>query len=338
MENSNNALDIVQQFPEDKYTLLIPIKTVAEIAEIQKPVMNVVSISTDLNDKEIYVQEKAKGAWTDKKGDYHPATPNMYAITKKGLTKLMRAAGIKQIRSRPLRPSICEKCAAVNRGSGRTVCCGNCQSNRDVKYECMISVPQLTGEAQTIVATKEIIVEDALVGMTDKQAKEFLRFRSEMCESKALNRALRTAMQIKGTYLLEELKKPFVVAYLVPNLDNPQVRDEAVKHMFESQQRLYNTQCAIRADEAADGSITVDGKTGEVLEGRFTEVPDEPEPPAAPQQEEAPAAPTQVQSHGSGYICGNCSHSISKAVYDYSTREFGAPLCMACQKEARKGA
>ena len=29
-----------------------------------------------------------------------------------------------------------------------------------------------------------------------------MKFRSEMCESKALNRALRTAMQIKSSYLM----------------------------------------------------------------------------------------------------------------------------------------
>lgn len=336
MENRNNALDIVKRFPEDKYTLLIPIKTVAQIAEIQRPVMNTVYISTDLNDKEIYIHEKAKGAYTDRSGYSHPATPNMYAITKKGLTKLMRAAGIKQIESQSVTPSICQRCAEVNRGSSKMVCCGSCESRRDVKYECTISVPQLTGENQIVIASKEIAYQDAIIGMTDKQIKEFTRFRSEMCESKALNRALRAAMQIKGTYLLEELKKPFVVAYLAPNLDNPQVRDEAVKHMFESKKRLFGSQPAIRIDETTDGRVTINQETGEVLEGHFMEVPNSPEPPAPP-QEEVPPCPT-AQFQDSGYICGNCDHPISKAVYNYSTREFGAPLCMACQKEARKGA
>lgn len=64
------------------------------------------------------------------------------------------------------------------------------------------------------MAHKEIVVQDAADGMTDKQRKEFLKFRNEMCETKAINRALRAAMHIKGTYTLEELKKPFVVAYL----------------------------------------------------------------------------------------------------------------------------
>ena len=53
-----NALEITAQYPADKFNLLVPMQTVAEISELQKPVMNVVYISTDLNDKEIYEQEK----------------------------------------------------------------------------------------------------------------------------------------------------------------------------------------------------------------------------------------------------------------------------------------
>ena len=46
-------------------------------------------------------------------------------------------------------------------------------------------------------------------------------------------------MHIKGTYSLHELQKPFVVAYLVPNLNNELVKQEAVRHFFTSAQELY---------------------------------------------------------------------------------------------------
>ena len=70
-----NALQITQQYPADRYNLLVPMQTVAEIADIHRPVMNAVQISTNLNDGEIYVQEKAKDEWTDRGGRRHPATP-----------------------------------------------------------------------------------------------------------------------------------------------------------------------------------------------------------------------------------------------------------------------
>ena len=59
MENKN-ALQITTQYPADKYNLLVPMQTVAEIAEIHKPVMNAVQISTNLADKEIYEQERRR--------------------------------------------------------------------------------------------------------------------------------------------------------------------------------------------------------------------------------------------------------------------------------------
>lgn len=60
-QNKHAALTIAQQYPPAQYNLLVPMQTVTEIADIQKPVMNSVKISTDLNDGEIYEMEKAKG-------------------------------------------------------------------------------------------------------------------------------------------------------------------------------------------------------------------------------------------------------------------------------------
>lgn len=49
MENQNkNALQITTQYPPERFNLLVPMQTVAEIAEIHKPVMNAVQISTKI--------------------------------------------------------------------------------------------------------------------------------------------------------------------------------------------------------------------------------------------------------------------------------------------------
>lgn len=330
MEN-NTALQISSQYPADKYNLLVPMQTVTEIAEIHKPVMNAVQISTRLEDKEIYEQEKARAAWKDR-----PAQPAGYALTKKGLNKLMRAAGIKILGTRPIVPSTCQKCAEVNRGIGRPVNCGAC-GNKDVKFEARISVPQLTGENIEIVAHKEIIVQDVTEGMSDNQRKEFLKFRNEMCETKAINRALRAAMHIKGTYTLEELKKPFVVAYLVPNLDNEAVKAEAVRHFFSNSQEIY-------------GGHTTDARKAifvedDVEEGMEYEAPARPiEQPEAAAYREIPAAPPQgVQRQQNEIaearpdydptICTHCGVKCSNGVVKYSQQQYGQTLCMACQRK-----
>lgn len=221
-QNKHAALTIAQQYPPAQYNLLVPMQTVTEIADIQKPVMNSVKISTDLNDGEIYEMEKAKDEWRDSKGYVHKATPAKYALTKKGLTKLMRAAGIKILSSRPVVPSTCQKCAEVNRSIGKPIRCGGCP-NKDVKHEVRISVPQLTGENVTIVAHKEIAVDDVTAGMTEKQRAEFMKFRSEikfntLCFPVA-DATLQTAAITKIKYMRESMGKG--VNVVLPDAKSP---------------------------------------------------------------------------------------------------------------------
>lgn len=334
--NNKNALQISTQYPAGKYNLLVPMETVAEIAEIHKPVMNAVQISTNLEDKEIYEQEKAQDAWTGRDGKHHPAKPAGWALTKKGLNKLMRAAGIKILGTRPIIPSTCQKCAEVNRSIGRPVNCGAC-GNKDVKFECRISVPQLTGENIEIVAHKEIIVTDVTDGMTDNQRKEFLKFRSEMCETKAINRALRAAMHIKGTYSLQELQKPFVVAYLVPNLDNEAVKQEAVRHFFTSAQELYggHTTDARKAifveDDIEEGMEyeTPSRPISDMESAAYKEVPQEP--PRETQQRQQTVAEKAPDYDPT--ICADCGAKCSNGVVRYSQQEYKRTLCMDCQRK-----
>lgn len=327
---NNNALTITQQYPIEKFNLLVPMQTVAEIAEIHKPVMNVVQISINLADGEIYEQEKAKSAWKDR-----PAQPAKYALTKKGLNRLMRAAGIKILGTRPIVPSTCQKCAEVNRSIGRPVNCGAC-GNKDVKYEARISVPQLTGENIEFVAHKEIIVTDVVEGMTENQRKEFLKYRAEMCETKAINRALRAAMHIKGTYTLEELKKPFVVAYLVPNLDNEAVREEAVKHFFTSAQELYGGNSAdqrravfVEDDYEEDMGYETPAQPIAHPEAQsYRQLPQEH--PRETQQRAQQAA--EAQADFDPNVCTECGAKCSNGVVRYSNEQFGRTLCMSCQR------
>lgn len=328
-QRTGNALMITQQYPAERYNLLVPMQTVAEIADIHKPVMNAVQISTNLADKEIYEQEKAKSAWKDR-----PATPAGYALTKKGLNKLMRAAGIKILGTRPIIPSTCQKCAEVNRSIGRPVNCGAC-GNKDVKFEARISVPQLTGESIEIVAHKEIIVQDVTDGMSDAQRKEFLKFRSEMCETKAINRALRAAMHIKSTYTIEELRKPFVVAYLVPNLNNEAVKAEAIRHMFTSAQELYgghtpDARKAIFIEDDVEEGMEYEAP-GKPITGSHAYEENPPEPPRQQQQRQQRAAETAPDFDPT--ICTECGAKCSNGVVKYSQEQYGRTLCMNCQRK-----
>lgn len=323
--SKENALTITQQYPAAQYNLLVPMQTVAEIAEIHKPVMNAVQISTNPADKEIYLQEKG---YKDK--------PDGWALTKKGLNKLMRAAGIKILGTRPIVPSTCQKCAEVNRSIGRPVNCGAC-GNKDVKYEARISVPQLTGENIEFVAHKEIVVQDVTDGMSENQKREFLKFRNEMCETKAINRALRAAMHIKGTYTIQELQKPFVVAYLVPNLDNEAVKEEAVKHFFTSAQELYGGRSAEQRRAVFVEDDEPEETEYEVVERPITQ-PDSQAYKEAPaehprQTQERAQKAAEAQPDFDPTVCTECGAKCSNGVVRYSNEQYGRTLCMDCQRK-----
>jgi len=317
--NTNNALALSNQYPAKDFNVLVPIQTVAEIAEIQSPVMNVVYISTTIADGEIYEQQRGK-----------------YALTRKALLKLMRAAGIRIVKSQSELPSKCLKCAEVNRAIGRPVNCGSC-TNKDVKYTVTISAPQLTGQDILYKASREMNIEEETAGMTPAQKAQFMKFRAEHCESKALNRAIRAALMIKPTYTLEELKKPFVVAYLVPNLNNPDVKARAIDGFFAGAQALYGHDAAnisqarvidVSGDDDDDVPPMVPDEIGDPQDGAPTDYSGEE--PDFMQDDPAPAQPS------SGPCCDVCGAEISEKVYNYSIDKFGKPLCYSCQQAARK--
>lgn len=320
------ALIINETYPEAKFNLLTPMKTVTEISEIHKPVMNVVRISTNVNDKEIYEQDKSE---------------HLFALTKKGLEKLMRAAGIKIVESKPIVPSTCRKCAEMNRAIGTPVNCYKC-GNKDVAHEVTISVPQLTGENISITKSKEICVDVVTKGMKPRQTEEFMKFRCEMCETKAMNRALRSALHIKGAYSLAELQKPFVVAYLVPNLDNEDVKRAAIEQMFTASDKLFAGNALAPAPAENDPAELPPprGDQQPALTGEaefdcppFGEAPPVENYPEPPYEEYDPAPPPAQNTYSQPRrVCRNCNAGISDKVYDFSVKRYGIPLCMDCQK------
>ncbi len=310
-----NELSIVKQYPPEKFNLLGNTMVATKVPDIMAPVAQAVKLSPNPDDGDVYVQDKRN---------------NKLAITKNGLKKLADGAGIKMINSEHVLPTTCQKCAAVNRSAGKIVQCGTC-SNKDVAFKVTISVPQLTGETLYVTDTNEINVDDATSEMSAAAKAQFMKFRNQICEAKALNGAIRTALHIKGTYTAAELAKPFVVAYLVPNMDNDEVKQTAINSMFQSSQNLFGTANQLvltppetEEEEAPEGVIDayVDG-TYEAVE----------ETSQAQEAEEIPAQQiaTTVEEDAP-MCCEKCGAEINEKVFNYSVKKFGRPLCYKCQR------
>lgn len=331
-------LALSQKYPTKDYNLLGNTAVTVAIPDIKAPVIQEVELSTNLNDDQIYIHQKAKNAYTDKRGVYHPAVPTQYAITNKGLGRLADGAGISIVSREEMIPTVCQKCVAVNAGAGRVIQCGNCR-NKDVAYRVTISVPQLTGEVILVSNTHEIIVDNVIPSMTEKQRQEFMKHLPQICSTKALCRAIRTALHIKGTYTLEELKKPFVVAYLVPNLNNEDVKRAAIRSMFDASGKLFGTTPSVRHIESkAPENPDMGAQDGEVfdayVDGTYQEEDYRPEDAMPPEQ---PVREEGSQQRQDEWQCCRCGAVIPENVYEYSNRKFGMPLCYRCQKEERGG-
>lgn len=324
-----NELSISQKYPVEKYNLLGNTDVIADIPDIKSPVVQAVKLDPDPSKGDVYIQQKAKKAWTDKEGNFHPETPNLYAITKNGLKKLADGAGIKTIYSEHVIPSTCQKCVAVNQNSGKVVQCGNCR-NKDVAYHVMVSVPQLTGEVLTVEDTHEIIVDNVTPGMSVKQKAEFMKHLPQICEAKALNGAIRTALHIKGTYTKQELLKPFVVAYLVPNLNNEEVKHIAIERMFQSADNLFGNppsvqQIESRVPETAAAEASDGENYDSYIDGSYTMEE------ARPQENEC------EETERNDFYCDKCGNPIAEKVWDYSMDHYDRPLCYKCQKIVKGG-
>lgn len=327
-----NELSITEKYPVDKYNLLGNTDVIVEVPDIKSPVVQAVRLDTDPRKGDVYIQQHAKEAWTDRQNQYHPATPNLYAITKNGLKKLADGAGIKMISSEHVIPTTCQKCVAVNQHSGKVVQCGNC-SNKDVAFRVTIAVPQLTGEVLQVEDTHEIIVDNVTPGMSDKQKSEFMKHMPQICEAKALNGAIRTALHIKGTYTLEELKKPFVVAYLVPNLNHADVQQAAISNMFQSAQKLFGTTPSVQQIETrVPENATIEASDGEVFD-QYVDDTYMNHGVAVPQPDQT-IEPSEDRSRD--FQCDKCGVVIEQRVWNYSVNNLGRPLCYNCQKIVKR--
>lgn len=335
-----NELSISKEYPVDQYNLLGNTDVIVQVPDIMSPVIQAVKLETNPGKGEVYIQQKAKNGWTDKKtGEVHPATPDLYAITKNGLKKLADGAGIKMASSEHVIPTTCQKCVAVNRNTGKVVQCGMC-GNRDVAFRVTILVPQLTGEVLTVEDTHEIIVNNVIPGMTDRQRVEFMKHLPQICEAKALNGAIRTALHIKGTYTLEELKKSFVVAYLVPNMNHDEVKKAAISSMFHSSRRLFGSAPSIQqieskvpdnhmaAIEAADGE-----NFDQYIDGTY-HVDEDDVHQESPVQQDPAYGDNEIRVND--FYCDKCGEPVAQNVWDYSVDKFGRPLCYKCQKIVRE--
>lgn len=338
----SNELVITNQYPVDKFNLLIPVKSMQKLCSYHKPIFNEVYINQNPAKKEVYKEKNGE-----------------FALTKIGCTKLMTAANIQIVSSTPIMPSTCTKCVMQARATGIAQRCGDCPSKDDVAHQIIIAVPEASGQWRNVRATKELRASEEKQRMSDKNFDVFYQFRAELCETKALLRALRAGLMLKATYTAEELKKPFVVSYIVPNMDDKDIKQAFVANFARGSQVLFGEQPGIGAGPAmgimnqqAGPSIAAGPQmgaqfatiNGSGFPGYVVEDAPDDEPvdamnyvePEGHKVEDTNREPEELPDN----ICRRCGYEIGgndqrgwkpEDVIKYSKRAFGEPYCADCQ-------
>lgn len=309
-----NKVIITNEYPPERFNLLIPVLTMQEISPMHKVIINQVKIDPDPTKKDVYKQN------------------GELALTKTALEKLMAAANVQVIDSRPIPTQTCNKCYEMAKATKLAPKCFECPNRGDVAYQATIAVPEPSGTVRIIKATKELRMADEQAKMTEAQFKQFVPFRTEQCETKALNRALRKGLMVKSTYRADELKKPFAIALVVPNFTDPEMKAAMIQRYANGESALFGGAPQIASQERkslAEGR-SVDTGTGEVIE--------------YDQEGEPEVIGDDGPPWDDAVTCQECAKIIEatetwsvEAIVDYSQRNFHLTLCPACQHAKKKG-
>lgn len=344
----------LNKYPTDRYNVLVPVTTMQVASNLQRITVSEVQLDTRQDSsnrgpsKDIYF-ERSSGA---------------FAITKVGGMKLAAAANISIVDTEPGRTEGCQRCIEMARATGKPRVCGTCEHVHDVAVTVTIRVPEPSGGFRMMKATKEIDCTLEASGMKDgvngQQYRRFLPHRTAIAESKAFMRAIRAALGLAGTYPLEDLKKPFVVARIVPNLEAPEIKAAVASSYLQSMGMLFEmpgnraTHASLPAAQQAEVIPPFDDEApGQVPWPETQEEPEdnwsrEPQYTGAPPAWEEPKEPPQGQPQG--LCCADCHRQITggqsrngrkwtpEDIAGYSQRTYGRVLCPECQERAKGGA
>lgn len=168
---------------------------------------------------------------------------------------------------------------------------------------------------------------------------------SEKAQTGAILRVIRALLGIKGTYQLDELKKPFAVPTVTfsPDYSDAGVRQAMLQQGMSSMCNMFGAASAppvalsFSAEPFADSFNPNENLDNPAFASDLSaDEEDYAEDYQQEAQEREPVQQEPAPAETTGYHCDGCGVEIKENVYKYSIEKFGRPLCMKCQKGAGK--
>lgn len=145
----------------------------------------------------------------------------------------------------------------------------------------------------------------------------------------AILRVIRDLLGIKGTYSIDELKKPFAVARtsFSPDYNDPVIKQMMLQQAMQSVGNLFgNVQPVIQ-------TISIPTSTDDEID-----IPADPIYEGNVQEKSKVSTGNQKpdkEDRTMDFRCDKCDELIPQKVWDYSVEHYDRPLCYKCQKIVR---
>ncbi len=375
----NNLAEIQSKYKKNDFNLLMPVSSESQINPFYK--FTVMEVQADLkeNSGDIFKVGSVKTGYDPQtKKDIYS---DVYSPAKPLLMKLAAAAGIQFDPNNTFGTYISKNCYKAKAYGAMRMPDGTGKTHVDEKVinlddeEDRFRLEFMDKSLQGITDKKAAeeaakLFKGEWIDSTDKWNKACKAFKvadvdrqkyidravlvnmtllrktfAEKAMTGAILRVIRALIGMKGTYTIEELKKPFVIPRVTfsPDYNNPEVRRAMLEQGMSSVNNMFGSNKVLSAapvyeehsnddfsvDDFVDNSAFSTDTTEEDIfgEGPFgnDEMPDdEPEEQNNNNKEFNPNE------------CSDCGASISDKVSDYSTKKFGRPLCMKCQSGGAK--
>ncbi len=161
----------------------------------------------------------------------------------------------------------------------------------------------------------------------------------------AILRVIRDLLGIKGTYTLNDLRKPFAVARtsFSPDYNDPMIKQMLLQQAMQSVGNLFgNVHPVVQTISIPSVDDEAEIQADVCEEGLFQEVsmpesqqPEETQPVQREQSQRQPQGASRVMTESdriADFCCDKCAAVIRKSVWEYSNENFGRPLCYKCQR------
>jgi len=223
----------INDYPKDKYNVLIPGDMTTQVTPFLRPIARRVEIDPDPDHGEVYpiTQRKQGERWI----------ASELGLSAVGLAKLASVAGMLDVPQASGRADDGRDPKVVTYRATKAIRLPDGEW-RVLTRECTIKLATVEKEIRTLKEAKARQYDWTDLRLEAEIAKELLlkeKFMERLAETGATNRCVRAALALRSKYSPAELAKPFVIAAVVPDVNQPELRERLLDQATSATSALF---------------------------------------------------------------------------------------------------